>query len=209
MLRILRSQRLKGIVDKCFAFIGLIITSPIFLSVAIILKLQKQELFFIQERVGLNQGTVKIYKFTTMRKGSEKQGLVTSFNDPRIIPLGKFLRRAKINEIPQLINILRGDMSFVGPRPLLRSEVEEYPPLMRKKIYSVRPGLTGYGSLEFSDEERLLAEVDDAEKYYFEVIQPKKAELESQYVDNFSLILDLSIVFRTVPKLLKGFLKIK
>jgi len=206
MLNPLYSQRLKGVIDVFFAIVGLIVTLPLFLIIAIILKIQKEDVFFFQDRVGQNQRKFKIIKFTTMKKDSEKQGLITTVNDPRITPLGRFLRKSKINEIPQLFNILKGEMSFVGPRPLPIATVEGYYSLEEKqKIYSVKPGLTGYGSLEFSDEEQLI-DKDDAGKSYREVIVPKKTKLEIWYVDNFNIILDLSLIFRTIFKLLFGFL---
>jgi lipopolysaccharide/colanic/teichoic acid biosynthesis glycosyltransferase len=206
MSNILRSQRLKDAIDRLGAFVGLIITSPIFLIVAIILKIQKENVFFIHDRVGLNQKEFKMFKFTTMKKGSEKRGTITTANDSRVTLLGRILRRFKLNEIPQLINILKGEMSFVGPRPLPKTEVEKYySPEVRSKIYSVKPGITGCGSIEFSDEEERLDKVDDVEKYFAEIIMPKKAELEIWYVDNRNLILDLKLFFKTIFKLLTGF----
>jgi len=205
-LNLLRRQRLKGAIDRLGALVGLIVTSPIFLFVAIILKMQKEDVFFLHDRVGLNQKPFKMFKFTTMRKGSEKQGTITTANDSRVTLLGRILRRFKLNEVPQLINILKGEMSFVGPRPLPKTEVEKYySPDERRKIYSVKPGITGCGSIEFSDEEERLDKVDDVEKYFAEVIMPKKAELETWYVDNWNIILDGKLFFKTIFKLLKGF----
>ena len=204
MSNILRSRRLKNTIDRLGALVGLIVTSPIFLIVAIILKVQKEDVFFLHDRVGLNQQTFKMFKFTTMVKGSEKRGTITTANDSRVTLLGRVLRRFKLNEVPQLINILKGEMSFVGPRPLPKTEVEKYYSTdKRRKIYSVKPGITGCGSIEFSDEEERLGEVDDVEKYFAEVIMPKKAELETWYVDNWNLILDLKLFFKTIFKLLK------
>ena len=206
MSNILRSQRLKNAIDRLGAFFGLIVTSPIFLIVAIILKIQKEDVFFLQDRVGLNQKEFKMFKFTTMRKGSEKQGTITTGNDSRVTLLGRILRRFKLNEVPQLINILKGEMSFIGPRPLPKTEVEKYySPEERRKIYSVKPGITGCGSIEFSDEEERLDKVDDVEKYFAKVIMPKKAELETWYVDNWNFILDQKLFFKTIFRLLKGF----
>ena len=165
-------------------------------------------MFFLQDRIGLDQKTFNILKFTTMIKGSEKHGTITIANDSRITLLGRVLRRFKLNEIPQLINVLKGEMSFVGPRPLPKSEVEQhYSSEDRCKIYSVKPGITGYGSLEFSDEEKRLEEVVDAEEYFAKVIMPRKAEIEVWYVDNWSAILDVKIFFKTILKLLKDFVQ--
>lgn len=203
---LLHSRRIKDIIDRLGAIVGLIITSPIFLIVAIILKIKKEDVFFLHYRVGLNQITFRMYKFTTMVKGSEKQGSITTANDSRITLFGKVLRQFKLNEIPQLINVLKGEMSFVGPRPLPRSETDVYYSSEdRAKIYSVKPGITGCGSIEFSDEEKRLEELEDFEKYFAEVIMPKKAQLETWYVDNWSIILDLKLFFITIFKLFTGF----
>ena len=199
-------RRLKNILDRCGAVLGLTATAPIFLVVSIILKIRREDVFFCQDRVGLNQKTFRMFKFTTMARGSEKQGSITTSNDSRITALGRFLRRFKLNEMPQLINVLKGEMSFVGPRPLPRSEVEEYySPEDRVRIYSVKPGITGSGSMEFSNEEERLSEADDFEEYFAGEIMPKKAELEIWYVDNWSIILDLGLFFGTILKLLKTF----
>jgi len=208
MFNPIHSQKLKVVIDRFGAIVGLIFTSPIFLIVTIILKAQKEDVFFIQDRVGLNLNTFKMFKFTTMRKGSEKKGTITTANDSRVTLLGRILRRFKLNEVPQLINILRGEMSFVGPRPLPKTEVEKYYSLEnRRKIYSVKPGITGCGSIEFSDEEERLDKVDDVEKHFAEVIMPKKAKLEIWYVDNWSLILDLKFFFQTIFKLIKRYMQ--
>jgi lipopolysaccharide/colanic/teichoic acid biosynthesis glycosyltransferase len=206
MLNLLRSQRLKGAIDRLGALVGLIVTSPIFLIVAIILKIQKEDVFFLHDRVGLNQKAFKMFKFTTMVDGSEKQVSITTANDSRVTLLGKVLRQFKLNEVPQLINILKGEMSFVGPRPSTKVEIEKYySPDERRKIHFVKPGITGCGSIEFIDEEERLDKVDNVEKYFAEVIMPKKIELETWYVDNWNIILDLKLFFKTIFKLLKGF----
>lgn len=204
---LLRGQRLlKTIIDRFLAVIGLIFTSPIFLIITITLKIQREDVFFLQDRMGLNQKTFRIYKFTTMVKGSETRGPITTSDDERITALGRFLRRFKLNEVPQLINVLKGDMSFIGPRPLPCFAVERYYSSEDKiKIYSVKPGITGRGSMEFSDEEECLSKVDNFEEYFAREIMPKKAELEIWYVENWSIILDLGLFFGTIFKLLKTF----
>ncbi len=203
----IRAQKLlKGIFDRCGAVVGLILTAPIFLVVSIMLKLQRDDVFFLQDRIGLDLETFRIFKFTTMVRGSEKRGSITASNDARITALGHFLRRFKLNEMPQLINVLKGEMSFVGPRPLPRSEVEEYYSLKdRVKIYSVKPGITGRGSMEFSNEEERLSESNDFEECFAKEIMPKKAKLEVWYVDNWNITLDTKLFFGTVFKLLKTF----
>ena len=204
---LLRSQRLlKAILDRFGAVIGLILTTPIFLVVLVILKIQREDVFFIQARLGLNQQPFGILKFTTMFKGSEKQGTITTADDLRVTVFGRFLRKFKINEIPQLVNVLKGEMSFIGPRPLPRSEVEAYySPEDRASIYSVKPGITGRGSLEFCNEEECLSEADDFQEYFAGEIMPRKAELEAWYVGNWSIILDCNIFFGTIFKLSKTF----
>ena len=205
----MRSQRLlKAMLDRFGAAIGLIFTAPIFLVVSIILKIQRADVFFIQDRVGLDQQTFRMFKFTTMFKGSEKQGSITTADDSRVTALGYFLRKFKINETPQLINVLKGEMSFVGPRPLPKSEVEAYYSLKdRARIYSVKPGITGRGSMEFCNEEEYLSEADDFQEYFAKKIMPRKAKLESWYVENWNIILDCTIFFGTIFKLLKTFVK--
>lgn len=204
---LIRSQRLlKNVLDRFGAVVGLILVTPIFLVVSVLLRIQRQNVFFLQDRVGLDQETFRIFKFTTMMKGSEKQGSITTSNDTRITAFGSFLRRFKINEMPQLVNIIKGEMSFVGPRPLPRSEIERfYSPKDAAKIYSVKPGITGRGSMEFSDEEERLGKADDFEEYFAKEIMPKKAELEMWYVDNWNIILDLKLFFGTILKLLGTF----
>lgn len=205
MLDLSHSRRLKDIGDRTLAIVGLIATAPVFASIALALKIRKEKVFFLQDRVGLNQKPFKIFKFTTMVEGSEKSGSITTASDSRVTSLGRFLRQSKINEIPQLINIIKGEMSFVGPRPLTLSEVEEYYSAEdRRKIYSVKPGITGCGSIEFSDEEKLLDGMNDVPEFFAKVIMPKKAELETWYVDNWSIALDLKLFFKTLSKLISN-----
>ncbi len=201
MSNILHNRRLKDVLDRFAALVAIILAAPIFLIIAIILKLKKEDVFFAQERVGLGLNTFRMLKFTTMLRGSEIYGSITTANDSRVTLFGKLLRQTKLNEIPQLINILKGEMSFVGPRPLPMSEIlEYYSPNDSVKIYSVKPGITGVGSLEFSDEENLLDKMEDYEAYFAQVIMPKKATLELWYVDNWSILLDLAIVAKTIFK---------
>lgn len=190
---------IKHLLDKIIVIIGLLITSPIFLIVGMILKLQGEDIFYLQRRLGHLGKEFDAYKFTTMPKGSEKLGLITTTNDSRPTKFGRFLRKTKINEIPQLINVLIGNMSVIGPRPLIKSqisgnlteeEIEEY--------YLMRPGITGISSLYFHHEDRLLASVEDPHKYYNEVIIPKKQQLEKGYTESWSLLLDFKIFVLTL-----------
>jgi lipopolysaccharide/colanic/teichoic acid biosynthesis glycosyltransferase len=160
------SKTLKRIVDVILSGMAIIVLSPVFLIVSLLIKLTGEDTFFLQERIGQNEGLFKLIKFTTMPKGSEKLGYITTSTDSRPTTLGRFLRKTKINEVPQLFNVLIGNMSMVGPRPLLKIHAELYPPDKREKIYSVKPGLTGIGSLYFNQEDRLLASADNPDRFY-------------------------------------------
>jgi lipopolysaccharide/colanic/teichoic acid biosynthesis glycosyltransferase len=192
---------LKYYMDKLFSLIGLIILSPLFIIIGIILKFQGEDVFFLQKRTGHLGKEFKVFKFTTMPKGSEKLGLITTPNDPRTTRLGKFLRKTSLNEVPQLINILKGDMSFVGPRPLVQigtylndDEIVKY--------YRMRPGVTGLASLFYYEEDELLGNVENSYEYYEKVIIPKKQQLEKEYYENWSILLDIKIILMTIKKVI-------
>ena len=155
------SNVLKRIIDITLSGLAIIVLSPLFVIISILIKLTGEDIFFLQERVGQSEKPFNLVKFTTMPKGSEKLGYITTSVDPRPTTLGRFLRKTKINEIPQLINVFLGDMSIIGPRPLLRVHAEIYPENTRKKLYSMRPGLIGIGSLYFHHEDNLLTSVDN------------------------------------------------
>lgn len=188
------SNVLKRIIDITLSGLAIIVLSPLFVIISILIKLTGEDTFFLQERVGQGEKPFNLVKFTTMPKGSEKLGYITTSVDPRPTTLGRFLRKTKINEIPQLINVFLGDMSIVGPRPLLKIHASLYPPDKRKKLYSMRPGLIGIGSLYFHHEDNLLASVDNPNQYYEKVIMPKKAELELWYNQNWSVLLDIRLL---------------
>lgn len=194
---------IKHLLDKVFAIIFLILFSPVFLIVGIILKLQKEDVFYLQKRTGLNGNEFTIFKFTTMPKGSEKLGLITTSKDSRPTPLGRILRKTKLNELPQLVNILLGDMSFIGPRPIIKTQILES--LDEQEIteyYAMRPGLTGMASVIYHHEDKILAQVNNPQKYYNEVLMPQKKELEKIYSTNWNLFLDLKILSLTFKALL-------
>lgn len=175
---------------------------PLFIPVSLLLKLTGEgEIFYLQDRVGKDGKAFKIFKFATMLKDSEKMGsgIYTAKNDSRILPLGNFLRKTKINELPQILNILRGDISIVGPRPLIKRTFNLYNSIDREIISSVKPGLTGIGSIIFRNEEELLlkANPDDLESFYKQNITPYKASLEKWYVKRHSTLLDLQLIFLT------------
>lgn len=188
------------LLDILIAALSLTIISPILLVVTVILRCTGEgEIIYFQKRVGYRREIFHIWKFATMLKASPSMGAgtLTMANDPRVLPFGKFLRKSKINELPQLINVLKGDMALVGPRPLVPEGEGIYEDSVSEKIRSVRPGLTGLGSLALRDEESYYAHRTDAAEYYINVIQPYKAALELFYIENKCLSLDLRILFYT------------
>ena len=182
------------------SFIALILLSPVMIPACIILLLTGEHyVFYFQKRIGYKNKTFDIWKFATMLKNSPNMGtgLITTRKDPRVLPFGHFLRKTKLNELPQLINILKGDMSMVGPRPMVDKTFAAYPEAVRNKIYDSRPGLTGIGSIVFRDEEDYISRANDPVVFFDKVIQPHKGELELWYNNNKSLWVDASIVFLT------------
>jgi lipopolysaccharide/colanic/teichoic acid biosynthesis glycosyltransferase len=194
----------KRVIEFLFSLIGLLILLPILLVIGIILKVTgEREVFYLQERIGKNNKTFSIYKFATMLKDSVNIGNkgLTVRNDPRITQFGKLLRITKLNELPQILNVVLGDMSLVGPRPLLVKSVSKYVPEVQSCIYKNRPGITGIGSLVFRDEEKLVTAYKNLGKdpleYYQNHIYPHKGELEVWYYNNQSFIVDFKILFLT------------
>jgi len=194
---------IKRCFDVFFSVLGLIILSPFLCIIAILIKLDSKGPFlFIQPRVGLNNIDFNIYKFRTMHLESESKGLLTiGDRDSRITKAGYFLRRYKIDEFPQLINILKGDMSFVGPRPELRKYVEYYSD-EDMIVLSVKPGITGLASIEYRNEVELLKSSDDPEDFFINSIIPKKNKLNKKYIAKRSLLLDLKIIALTILKVI-------
>lgn len=194
---------LKRIFDITLSLFGLIILLPFMLIIAILIKIDsKGPVFFKQIRVTKNGKEFKIFKYRTMRVGSDKYSQITVGKDSRITKIGSFLRKYKLDEIPQLINVLIGDMSLVGPRP----EVPKYVALYtdeQKEILKVRAGITDYASIEFSDENDLLASEEEPEKAYIEKIMPKKIELNKKYLSKISILTDIKIILLTIKKILK------
>ena len=193
----------KRIFDITLSLFGLIILLPFMLIIAILIKIDsKGPVFFKQIRVTKNGKEFKIFKYRTMRVGSDKYSQITVGKDGRITKIGSFLRKYKLDEIPQLINVLIGDMSLVGPRP----EVPKYVALYtdeQKEILKVRAGITDYASIEFSDENDLLASEEEPEKAYIEKIMPKKIELNKKYLSKISILTDIKIILLTIKKILK------
>ena len=189
----------KRTIDVAFAVTFLVISLPIFLLVIILLSITgDKEIFYFQERIGFKNRRFNILKFATMLKNCDYQGVgqFTLANDPRITTLGRILRKTKLNELPQLINILRGDMSLVGPRPLTLDGFKRYSKEVQRRIYNLRPGLTGVGSIIFRDEVRLLDNCSDYETLYRK-INAHKGKLEIWYQSNRGIRVDFTILFLT------------
>ena len=188
--------------DLIFSIIGILILSPVFLIVAIIIKIDsKGPIYFRQDRVGKNHEVFQIHKFRTMEINSESLGKLTIGEDKRITNFGRWLRKNKIDELPQLIDVLYGKMSIVGPRPELKEYVDTYPEDIKKKILSVKPGITDYASITMADESLLLASLKNPQEAYINNILPKKIGLSTKYVDNNNIFLDVKIIILTLQKI--------
>ncbi len=192
----------KRILDIIVSLTTLIILLPIFIPIIIILKFSGEgEVFYFQERHGLNNSKFQIWKFATMLKNSMNigTGSITLKNDPRVTKFGSFLRKTKINELPQIINILKGDISLVGPRPLVTKTFMAYSNDIQSTIYKVKPGLTGIGSIIFRDEESMISNINDENPhdFYKRVIAPYKGKLEIWYQFKQSFFLDIQLIFMT------------
>ena len=192
----------KRLLDVFVSLFSLIILLPVFIPIIIILRFSAEgEVFYFQERYGIHNSKFQIWKFATMLKNSINMGTgsITLENDPRVTKIGSFLRKTKINELPQIINILKGDISLVGPRPLVAKTFTAYNQVVQSKIYNVKPGLTGIGSIVFRDEESIISAVtnEDPHEFYKRVIAPYKGELEMWYQSNNSFFLDLQLIFLT------------
>jgi len=194
----------KRICDILLSSILLIILSPLLIPIMIGLKLTGEGyIFYKQERVGFQNKKFFILKFATMLKDSPNMagGVITTKKDPRITPMGGFLRKSKINELPQLFNIFLGDMSFVGPRPVMPVSFDAYPSEVQSVIYNVKPGLTGIGSIIFRDEEELITSVknkgEDTWDFYTNKIYPFKGKVESWYQTNYGFFVDFKIILIT------------
>lgn len=191
----------KRFFDFIFAALALLLLAPILLPIMLALRLTGEgEVFYKQNRIGYLNGVFGIWKFATMLKNSPNMGTgsLTLRNDPRVTPVGQYLRKTKINELPQLINVLTGDMSFVGPRPQMKVDFDVYPEAVREVIYNARPGITGIGSIVFRDEEKLLSQPDiDPKAFYANHIAPYKGELELWYLSNQSFLTDLKLLLLT------------
>ena len=195
---------MKRLFDIVASGLGLLVLSPLFLIIAIWIKLDsKGPVFYRQVRVGWHNKDFRIFKFRSMRVGSDKGSLVTiGGRDPRVTRSGYWIRKFKLDELPQLINVFIGDMSLVGPRPEVRHYVDYWTP-EQMHVLDVRPGITDPASIKFRNENELMEKADDPEKYYIEVIMQEKLKLYLEYVNNHSFGGDIGLIFKTFWTIIK------
>ncbi len=192
----------KRLFDILFAFFALLILLPFFVAIAVKIKFNSAgPIFYLQKRVGKNNNDFSIFKFRTMKVNSDKAGLLTvGMNDSRITKVGVVLRKYKLDELPQLLNVLLGNMSLVGPRPEVRKYVDMYN-AEQLKVLTVKPGITDYASILYSHENELLAKAADPEKEYIENIMPHKLQLNVEYIRTHTFMGDIKILLNTVAKI--------
>ena len=195
---------LKRLFDIFFSTVGLIVLSPIFLIVSILIKIDsKGPVFFKQKRVGQYENIFNIFKFRTMVHNAENIGSqITIGKDSRITKIGKILREYKLDELPQLINVFIGNMSFVGPRPEVLKYVSFYTE-KEKEIFEIKPGITDLASIKYSDENFVLGAIDNPEEYYKNVIMKDKLKLNFEYINKMSIFYDFKLIFKTIFKCLR------
>lgn len=190
---------MKRIFDLVFSIAGLILLSPVFLIISLLIKIDsKGPVFYRQLRVGKNNSDFRLLKFRTMKTDSDKNGLLTvGGRDARITGAGYYLRKFKIDELPQLLNVAAGEMSFVGPRPEVRRYVDLYDDEQRK-VLNVLPGITDVASIKYRNENELLEKSEDPESYYIDNIMPDKLKLNLDYIEQRSFTNDLKVIFKTI-----------
>ncbi len=195
---------MKVIVDFIISFISLLIVFPILFLISIIIKISSPgPVFYKQIRVGKGNKDFKIFKFRTMHINADKMGLLTvGGRDPRVTSIGYYLRKHKLDELPQFINVLKGDMSFVGPRPEVRQYVDLYSDT-QKKVLNVKPGITDLASIEFRNENEILSRQEDPNQYYIDYIMPKKLEINLKYIAQRNLLKDFGVVVKTFIAIFK------
>lgn len=195
---------LKRFFDIISSLVVLTMGLPFFILIAFLIGIDsKGGVFFIQQRVGKDNRNFGLFKFRTMRSDSKKGSQITvGERDPRITKIGYFLRKFKLDEFPQLLNVIKGDMSIIGPRPEVRRYVELYS-IEQLNVLSVRPGLSDFASIEYINENELLGKSEDPEKTYIEEIMPAKLELNLKYIEQKSFVTDVKLIFKTIGKILK------
>ncbi len=193
---------MKRVFDIIFSFIGLILLLPFFIIIALFIAIDSRGgIFYKQIRVGKNGNDFKLFKFRSMKTNSDKGSLLTvGGRDSRITKIGYFIRKYKIDELPQLINVLLGDMSLVGPRPEVRRYVELYNE-QQKMVLTVKPGITDYASIEYSNENELLGKAENPEQTYINEIMPAKLNLNLKYIAEQGMKTDVKIILRTIKKI--------
>ncbi len=195
---------LKRLFDIVCSALGLIALSPVFLVLAIWIKLDSHgAVFFRQERIGLHGKVFRIHKFRSMAVNTEQQSRLTIGQDARITQVGQLIRHYKLDELPQLIDVLQGTMSLVGPRPEVAEFMNAYPIEVKNKILSVKPGITDWAAIKMIDENEVLAKYEDPKQAYIDVIMPMKAAYYLQYVDKHSVLEDIRIILATIAKIIK------
>lgn len=195
---------IKRLFDIVFSISGILILSPFFILISILVMVTSAGgAFYRQVRVGKNGKEFKLFKFRTMRMGSDKAGALTiGMRDSRITRIGYYLRKYKLDELPQLFNVLIGDMSFVGPRPEVPKYVALYTP-EQKSVLKVKPGITDYASIVYSEENALLANAENPEELYINKVMPAKLKLNMRYIQDMSLRTDMGIILKTIGKIFK------
>lgn len=195
---------MKRIFDTVFSFIGLIILLPLFLLFAIIIAVDSGfPVFYLQKRIGKDGKDFSLIKFRTMKKGADKKGLLTvGEKDSRVTSFGFFLRKYKLDELPQLVNVLLGDMSLVGPRPEVRKYVELYNEEQRK-VLLVKPGITDYASIQYSNENSMLESSENPEEFYIHTVMPEKLKLNLRYIAQQNTLTDFKIILKTLEKIFR------
>ena len=196
---------MKRFIDIILAGIGVLVLVPVFIIITIFIKLgSKGSVFYRQKRVGKNGNEFLIWKFRTMSLDADKKGLLTiGGRDPRITEVGYYLRKYKLDELPQLFNVIAGEMSLVGPRPEVKKYTDLYDDRQRV-VLSVKPGITDWASIKYSNENEILAQYDDPEQAYVEKVMPEKLELNLQYISQQSLQTDFIILWKTIQKIFTG-----
>jgi lipopolysaccharide/colanic/teichoic acid biosynthesis glycosyltransferase len=202
MIEAASASRPKRVFDVVASLCGILVLLPVFVIISLLIIINNGfPVFYLQKRVGKNNEDFHLFKFRTMYKDADKKGLLTvGGRDPRITPIGYYLRKYKLDELPQLFNVLFGSMSLVGPRPEVRKYVDLYDAEQRK-VLNVRPGITDYASLEYFHENDLLAASKNPEETYIKEVMPAKLELNKKYIREVGLATDIKIIFRTLKKI--------
>lgn len=200
----LMNKMLIRLFDFLFSLGGLIIFSPVLFVISFMILVDSSgPIIFRQWRVGKHNTDFKLFKFRTMKLNADKMGLITvGSRDPRVTKVGFFLRKYKLDELPQLVNVILGQMSLVGPRPEVRHYADQYTPALQMIVLSVKPGITDFASIEYSNENELLSQVKDPEHFYINVVLPAKIKLNLIFIENPTFANYLRIIFRTVGKIL-------